>query len=359
MSYANGTTHYNLPQTVGSDKRDWFDTNEAFRDIDEAIHTAVTDSSTAIDQIGVVETSVTEVDEKADAIGERVTTIEGKQATDEENIAQNAQAISRVESKVDTIGVDLAEMIEVTEEPSATASVQHNVGTYFRYNDNLWITTVLIRVGDEIVPNVNCETTDVMTRVYNLEHSGGGSVSADAVSFDSTGTDIGASNVEDAIKNVRNKIPTVDLIDDTTTASNKTWSSQKIDSDKADKSATMRYNVTSGKPEYWDGTQWVEIALGGSGMTPNFSAPLTITSGTAVTKDCIAYVNPNPPTGNTQSRDSVWFKVNDNNVYVSINVLNAQYAYVEATSGGTIAVPLQAGDVPTWSNCNVNGFEAL
>ena len=174
MSYQNGTTHYNLPQTVGSDKRDWFDTNEAFREIDEAIHTAVTDSSTALDQIEEVSTNVTAVDTKADSIAGRVTVIEGKQATDEENIAQNAQAISRVESKVDTMSVDLAEMIEVTEEESATASLQHNVGTYFRYNDNLWITTILIRIGDEIVPNVNCETTDVMSRVYALEQGGSG-----------------------------------------------------------------------------------------------------------------------------------------------------------------------------------------
>lgn len=206
MSYQNGTTHFNLPQTVGSDKRDWFDTNEAFRDIDEAIHTAVVDSGTALDQIEQVSTDVSAVDTKADSIGDRVTTIEGKQATDEENIAQNAQAISRVESKVDELDTDLAEMIEVTEEESATATVQHTVGSYFRYNDNLWVTTILIRVGDEIVPNVNCETTDVMTRVYALEQGG---------------------------------TPVEDVIDDTAILTDRTWSSSKINTElsaKADDS---------------------------------------------------------------------------------------------------------------------------
>lgn len=48
MSYAVGTTHYNLPQTQGTDKRDWADTNQAFADIDAAIYGAETDSATAV-----------------------------------------------------------------------------------------------------------------------------------------------------------------------------------------------------------------------------------------------------------------------------------------------------------------------
>lgn len=47
MSYQNGTTHYNLPQTVGSDKRDWSDTNAAFAAIDAAIYQASSDASAA------------------------------------------------------------------------------------------------------------------------------------------------------------------------------------------------------------------------------------------------------------------------------------------------------------------------
>ena len=208
MSYQNGTTHFNLPQTVGSDKRDWFDTNEAFRDVDEALHSASVDSGTALDQIAQANVDIQAVDAKADGIDTRLTEVEGKQSTDEENIAQNSLAISNLSNKVDEVDTDLAEMIEVTEEQSATASVEHVVGSYFRYNGNLWRTTVLIRVGDEIVPNVNCETTDVMTRIEALE---------------------GASPT-----------PTGSEIDDSVTALNKTWSSSKIDTllvAKADDSA--------------------------------------------------------------------------------------------------------------------------
>lgn len=47
MSYARGTTNYNLPQTQGTDKRDWADTNTAFAAIDTAIKTANDTASSA------------------------------------------------------------------------------------------------------------------------------------------------------------------------------------------------------------------------------------------------------------------------------------------------------------------------
>ncbi len=48
MSYEYGTTHFNLPQTIGSDKRDWSDTNQAFADVDAALYGAVSDAGTAL-----------------------------------------------------------------------------------------------------------------------------------------------------------------------------------------------------------------------------------------------------------------------------------------------------------------------
>lgn len=47
MSYARGTTNFNLPQTQGTDKRDWSDTNAAFLAIDSAIKTAGDTASSA------------------------------------------------------------------------------------------------------------------------------------------------------------------------------------------------------------------------------------------------------------------------------------------------------------------------
>lgn len=47
MSYRVGTPNYNLPQTEGTDKRDWSDTNQAFLAIDTAIKNAADTSASA------------------------------------------------------------------------------------------------------------------------------------------------------------------------------------------------------------------------------------------------------------------------------------------------------------------------
>ena len=57
MSYATGTTHYNLPQTAGTDKRDWSDTNQAFADVDAALYQASQDASTAIADAATAQTT--------------------------------------------------------------------------------------------------------------------------------------------------------------------------------------------------------------------------------------------------------------------------------------------------------------
>ena len=47
MSYRVGTPNYNLPQTEGTDKRDWADTNQAFLTIDTVLKTASDNASSA------------------------------------------------------------------------------------------------------------------------------------------------------------------------------------------------------------------------------------------------------------------------------------------------------------------------
>lgn len=57
MSYRVGTHNYNLPQTEGTDKRDWADTNQAFLAIDTAIKSAVDTSGSASSAAAAAQTT--------------------------------------------------------------------------------------------------------------------------------------------------------------------------------------------------------------------------------------------------------------------------------------------------------------
>lgn len=94
-------------------------------------------------------------------------------------------------------------------------------------------------------------------------------------------------------------------------------------------------------------------------MNPDYSKPITITSGLAVTKDCIVVINTNEPAGNYQSRNNIWFSVNGNRVFDSVNLVDGTYGYIALTGKGNMVIPLKAGDVPTWSNIFIYGYEPI
>lgn len=161
MSYASGTTHYNLPQTVGSDKRDWTDTNQAFSDIDAAIYSAVQGASAATSAI--------------ETINGEIETITGKQAVDEGNISTLAGKVSTLESTVGTQGAaiadvrqDLQDNIESNHEASATSTHAYNIGDTFYYNDVLYKATAPIAIGGTIVPSTNCTAVTVMSEIDDV-----------------------------------------------------------------------------------------------------------------------------------------------------------------------------------------------
>lgn len=162
MSYATGTTHYNLPQTVGSDKRDWTDTNQAFSDLDTAVYGAAQGAEAAT---SAIQTINSELDVMA-----------GKQATDEENITTLNGKVSTLESTTSTLGAqvldvrqDLQDNIESKHEASATSTHAYAIGDTFYYNDILYKATAAIAIGDTIVPTVNCMGITVMSQVSAIK----------------------------------------------------------------------------------------------------------------------------------------------------------------------------------------------
>ena len=162
MSYATGTTHYNLPQTVGSDKRDWTDTNQAFSDLDTAVYGAAQGAEAAASAI--------------QSINSELDVIAGKQATDEENITTLSGKVSTLESTTSTLGAevldvrqDLQDNIESKHEASATSTHAYAIGDTFYYNDILYKATAAIAIGDTIVPTVNCMGITVMSQVSAIK----------------------------------------------------------------------------------------------------------------------------------------------------------------------------------------------
>lgn len=164
MSYASGTTHYNLPQTVGSDKRDWTDTNQAFSDIDAAIYGAAQGASAATSAI--------------ETINGEIETITGKQAVDEGNISTLSGKVSTLESTVGTqaaaiadVRQDLQDNIESNHEASATSTHAYEIGDTFYYNDVLYKATAQIAIGGTIVPSTNCTAITVMSEIDTVNQA--------------------------------------------------------------------------------------------------------------------------------------------------------------------------------------------
>lgn len=187
MSYATGTTHYNLPQTVGTDKRDWTDTNEAFSAVDTALYGAVQDAETATSGIQTLNTAVDTINGKLATDEGNISTLSGKVSTLESTVSGHTSAIADVRS-------DLQDNIESHKEASATSTHAYSIGDTFYYNDILYRATTNIGVGDTIVPNTNCTGITVMSEIQSQTVP-----TAAQISYDNTSSGLTADDVQEAI----------------------------------------------------------------------------------------------------------------------------------------------------------------
>jgi len=162
MSYANGTQFYNLPQTVGTDKRDWFDTNSPFAAIDAALHSAVTGQASDAEAIATINGKL--ADDEAD-----IAALQTKGNTHDSQIAALQTTVNTQASQIQDVRQDAEDMITANNEGAATTSTRaYAIGDYFIYNDVLYKATAAIAIGDTIVPNTNCEATNVDTELTQL-----------------------------------------------------------------------------------------------------------------------------------------------------------------------------------------------
>lgn len=174
MSYANGTTHYNLPQTTGTDKRDWSDTNQGFRDIDAALYQATQDTAQAALDIEALEVRMDTAEQNIATNAGDISALDGRVTTVEGTVAQQTAQIADVRQ-------DSEDMICAYNEASATSTHAYAVGDYFIYNDVLYRAIQTIAIGDTIVPDTNCTTTNVSSELLSLQSRVVASTSSDGL----------------------------------------------------------------------------------------------------------------------------------------------------------------------------------
>lgn len=162
MSYANGTQFYNLPQTVGTDKRDWFDTNSPFAAIDAALHAAVVGQAADAEAIATINGKL--ADDEAD-----IAALQTKGNTHDSQIAALQTTVNTQANQISDVRQDAEDMITANNEGAAATSTRaYAIGDYFIYNDVLYKAIAAIAVGDTIVPNTNCEATNVDTELTQV-----------------------------------------------------------------------------------------------------------------------------------------------------------------------------------------------
>jgi hypothetical protein len=159
MSYANGTQFYNLPQTVGTDKRDWFDANAAFAAVDAALHAAATGQAADAEAIAAINTSLAADEANIASLQTASTTHSSEISALQATVASQGTAIGDVRQ-------DAEDMISAFNEGAASVSTHaYAIGDYFIYNDVLYKATTAIAIGDTIVPNTNCSATNVTSEI--------------------------------------------------------------------------------------------------------------------------------------------------------------------------------------------------
>lgn len=161
MSSTTTTQFYGLTQYIGTDKPDFADNNQAFRNVDADLHQVVQDSqgftsdiADLTERVGNLNTDLTNLSGDLDGEKAKITALQNKE------LSQDTE-ISRVERNAQ-------DMITAYNEASATSTHAYAVGDYFIYNNVLYQATAAIAVGATIVPDTNCTTTNVASELIQL-----------------------------------------------------------------------------------------------------------------------------------------------------------------------------------------------
>lgn len=156
MSYRVGTPNYNLPQTEGTDKRDWSDTNQAFLAIDTAIKNAVTAAASAGSAASAAQAAA---DDAASAASHAQT-----DATAAQTLATTASEQASLARTAANTAQTTAQQAQTAASAAQTAAQQavSNVGNLANLNTTNKSNTVAA------INEVNSALTDVETDLSNM-----------------------------------------------------------------------------------------------------------------------------------------------------------------------------------------------
>lgn len=224
MAHTNATANYELSQFLGTDKPAWLvDYNGDMLKIDTALKSnADAEAASAEDiqklqdaigaegltgritdienDIGDIKTEIGSVSLPTTAQSLTGAIAELKGVNDDQNtaIGLNATNIAQVGGSVEGVA-QLAYTIANVYDSSAT----YAVGAYAIYQNTLYKCTTAINVGETFDP-AKWTSVKVMSEVGQ---GGGGSTSADNVSYDNTSSGLSATNVQDAIDELATGTP--------------------------------------------------------------------------------------------------------------------------------------------------------
>lgn len=164
MSSTNFTTHYGIPTPLGTDLTTPMDYNIAAEAVDTALFGAVTDAANASQ-------SAQEAISDVASISDTVSSIQTDLTQEKAKIVSLQTRMTSAENEIDDVRADSSDMITAYNEPTATSTHAYAIGDFFIYNNTLYKATAAIAIGDTIVPDTNCTTTNVSSEIIQLNAS--------------------------------------------------------------------------------------------------------------------------------------------------------------------------------------------
>lgn len=162
MASTNFTTHYSIPLPLGTDLTTPMDYNDAAEAVDTALFGAVTDAGNA-------STAANNAVNTANAASSAVDTVSADLVQEKAKIVALQTRVTNAENEIDDVRADSSDMITAYNEPTATSTHEYAIGDYFIYNNTLYKATAAIAIGATIVPDTNCETTNVSSELLEIK----------------------------------------------------------------------------------------------------------------------------------------------------------------------------------------------